>query len=180
MKQRVREAVFNLLGPRIQGRHVIDLFAGTGALAWEALSRGARSAVLVERHFPTARVIRQNAETLGLTDRITVVAGDTFVWARQLTSTQTSQWPPAPWVIFCAPPYELYVSAGPALEALLCQVIHLAPLQSVIVVEADAHYDLKLLPPQCEWDVRHYPPAVIAIGERSPRDEPSPSEATTS
>ena len=41
MKQRVREATFNLLGPRVVGTQVIDLFAGTGALAWEALSRGA-------------------------------------------------------------------------------------------------------------------------------------------
>ena len=84
MKQRVREAMFNLLGPRVIGTQVFDLFAGTGALAWEALSRGAQRATLIERHFPTARLIRENAASLGLTDRIDVVPGDTFVWGKRL------------------------------------------------------------------------------------------------
>jgi 16S rRNA (guanine966-N2)-methyltransferase len=74
MKQRVREAMFNLLGPRVVGTQVFDLFAGTGALAWEALSRGAQRATLIERHFPTTRLIRENATSLGLTDRIDVVS----------------------------------------------------------------------------------------------------------
>jgi 16S rRNA (guanine966-N2)-methyltransferase len=76
MKQRVREAAFNLLGSRVAGMHVIDLFAGTGALAWEALSRGAASATLIERHFPTARLLRETAVDLGVAGQITVVPGD--------------------------------------------------------------------------------------------------------
>ena len=83
MTDRVREATFNLLGPRVVGAHVIDLFAGTGALAFEAISRGAASALLIERHFPTARLIERNATSLGVSDRIRVLAGDTFIWARQ-------------------------------------------------------------------------------------------------
>ncbi len=62
MKQRVREAAFNLLGSLVEGAHVLDLFAGTGALTWEAISRGARSATLLERHFPSARLVQQNAQ----------------------------------------------------------------------------------------------------------------------
>src|SRR5438105_2010542 len=54
MKDRVREAVFNLLGPSVTGSHAIDLFAGTGALGLEALSRGAARATFIERHFPTS------------------------------------------------------------------------------------------------------------------------------
>src|SRR6186713_2214397 len=61
MKDRVREAVFNLLGPQIKGTHAIDLFAGTGALGLEAVSRGASRATLIERHLPTAKLIEQNA-----------------------------------------------------------------------------------------------------------------------
>src|SRR5919199_1250279 len=53
MKDRVREAVFNLLGPQVSGSHAIDLFAGTGALGFEAISRGALRATFIERHYPT-------------------------------------------------------------------------------------------------------------------------------
>ncbi|OYV90832.1 MAG: hypothetical protein B7Z73_05850 [Planctomycetia bacterium 21-64-5] len=65
MKDRVREAVFNLLGD-VSGSTAIDLFAGTGALGFEALSRGAKAAVFFEQHFPTADVIRRNAALLGV------------------------------------------------------------------------------------------------------------------
>src|SRR5688572_16458652 len=61
MKDRVREAVFNLLGTTVEGCYVIDLFAGTGALGLEAISRGATGATFIERHFPTAKVIEENA-----------------------------------------------------------------------------------------------------------------------
>ena len=59
MKDRVRETLFDLLGQRIKQAVVIDLFAGTGALGFEALSRGAARAVFVERHFTTADVLRR-------------------------------------------------------------------------------------------------------------------------
>ena len=55
MKDRVREALFNLLGNAVEGKIAIDLFAGTGALGLEALSRGASRAVFIERHRPTAQ-----------------------------------------------------------------------------------------------------------------------------
>ena len=91
MKDRVREATFNLIGPVDATTLAIDLFAGTGALALEALSRGARDAILIERHFPTAKLIRQNAETLGVQDHCRIVTSDTLprgvlgrVWMRAL------------------------------------------------------------------------------------------------
>jgi 16S rRNA (guanine966-N2)-methyltransferase len=62
---RVRESIFNLLGPRVAGADVLDLFAGTGALGLEALSRGAASAVLVESDPVALAIIRQNVELLG-------------------------------------------------------------------------------------------------------------------
>src|SRR5688572_20874387 len=82
MKDRVREAVFNLVGPRVVGKLAIDLFAGTGALGLEALSRGAAKAIFLERHFPTAGIIRRNAATLGVADQCSVLPADTFIWAR--------------------------------------------------------------------------------------------------
>lgn len=75
---RVREATFNALSSMgaIEGAHVVDLFAGSGALGIEALSRGAASAVFVERDAAALSVLRENLRTLGLTDASRVVVGD--------------------------------------------------------------------------------------------------------
>jgi 16S rRNA (guanine966-N2)-methyltransferase len=69
---KVREAVFNILGAAVDGVRVLDLFAGTGALGIEALSRGAAQAVFVEEHPEALKVLRRNLEALGLSDRTTV------------------------------------------------------------------------------------------------------------
>ena len=80
MKDRTREAVFNLLGPLSKRLHAIDLFAGTGAMGLEAISRGAWRATMIERHAPTARVIRENVETLNVADQTDIVMADAFRW----------------------------------------------------------------------------------------------------
>lgn len=166
MKQRVREAMFNLLGPRVIGTHVFDLFAGTGALAWEALSRGAQRATLIERHFPTARLIRDNAAALGLTDRMDVVPGDTFVWGKRLVARGAAESGESPWLVFCSPPYDLYVSQLQPMLELLQKIVAVAPPLSVVVVEADERFDPGNLPTLFAWDIRNYPPAVLAVGEQ--------------
>ena len=71
---KVREAIFNILGPKVLGARVLDLYAGTGALTLEALSRGAAEAVLVEEHPAALSVLRQNLETLALHSRVRVMA----------------------------------------------------------------------------------------------------------
>jgi len=158
MKDRVREAVFNLIGPAVAGRVVVDLFAGTGALAFESLSRGARRAVLIERRFPTARVIDQNAGELGLSDRITVIPGDAFVWSRRLPADRESAW-----LVFFCPPYDVFVTARNAMLDLIDRMLSEAPAASMLVVESDARFDMASLPQPGAWDVRSYPPAVVAL-----------------
>jgi 16S rRNA (guanine966-N2)-methyltransferase len=69
---KVREAVFNILGPAVDGVRVLDLFAGTGALGIEALSRGAAAAVFVEEHPEAVKVLRRNLAALGLTEMTTI------------------------------------------------------------------------------------------------------------
>ena len=63
--ERIRETLFNWLAPEIHGKRCLDLFAGTGALGLEALSRGAGSVVFVEKSARAARQLRSNIETLG-------------------------------------------------------------------------------------------------------------------
>ncbi len=71
---RVKEALFSILADRLAGANVLDLFAGTGALGFEALSRGAAHATFVEQHRQTADALRTNAAELGVTDRATVLS----------------------------------------------------------------------------------------------------------
>lgn len=72
---RVKEALFSALGSRLPGARVLDLYAGSGALGIEALSRGAAAAVFVERDAAAAAALRRNLEATGLADRATVVHG---------------------------------------------------------------------------------------------------------
>jgi 16S rRNA (guanine966-N2)-methyltransferase len=72
----VKEALFSILGQRIEGARVLDLFSGTGAIGFEALSRGASEAVFVERSPRQAAAIKRTARTLGLAERSLVIAGD--------------------------------------------------------------------------------------------------------
>ncbi len=83
MKHRVREAIFNLVSTDSAGRHAIDLFAGTGALGLEALSRGSLSATFIEKHVPTARVIEDNIKALGLADRAQLLTTSAFLWGKR-------------------------------------------------------------------------------------------------
>jgi 16S rRNA (guanine(966)-N(2))-methyltransferase RsmD len=161
MKDNIREAMFNLIGGWIPGKFVIDLFAGTGAIGLEALSRGAQHALLIERHIPTAKIIEQNAADLGAAGETTVVTSDTFFWSRQFLKQ------PVPtdraWAVFCSPPYELYVSQTQAMLTLIESLLEAAPQDSVFVVESDSRFDSSLLPRHSQWRVRHYSPAVLHI-----------------
>jgi 16S rRNA (guanine966-N2)-methyltransferase len=163
MKDRVREAVFNLLGPCVQGMHAVDLFAGTGALGLEALSRGAARATLIEQHHPTAEVLRENVAILDAASRADVITANVFLrgrWQHVLGKN--------PWLVFCSPPYAFYVERAVPLLELLGGLLAAAPPQSAMVVEADQRFDFQRLPDPAAWDVRAYPPAVIGIYVKPP------------
>lgn len=94
---RVKSALFDILGERIEGARFLDLFAGTGSVGIEALSRGAEKAVFVERDPAVARILRENLRRTGLEDRATVVQEDVFRFLNREPS-QTFD------VIYIAPP----------------------------------------------------------------------------
>src|SRR3954469_11678765 len=102
-KGRVREAVFSALDARgaLVDASVLDLYAGTGALAIEALSRGAQSAVLVERDRNVAATARLNLETTGFARAGRVEVRDVVAFTKRPP-------PEAPFdIVFCDPPYDL-------------------------------------------------------------------------
>jgi 16S rRNA (guanine966-N2)-methyltransferase len=162
MKDRLREAIFNLVGPSIKGLHAIDLFAGTGAIGLEAISRGAVSATLIELHIPTAKVIEQNVAALGIDPQAEVVASSAFMWVRELPPPMPSA--PA-WAIFCSPPYDFFVEKEESMLKLISALMNQSPAGSLLVVEADERFDFNLLPEAGTeaWRVRSYPPAVVGI-----------------
>ena len=164
MKDRVREAVFNLIGPAIKGMYAIDLFGGTGALAIEAISRGATAATIIEIHLPTAALLQKNLETLNLLPICHLCKTDAFFWTKN-----EEEHPPKklPWIVFCSPPYDFYVSRKEEMLTMLHRLVDLAPADSMFVIEADQRFDLASLPRIPEPNrIRTYPPAVIAIFRR--------------
>ena len=82
----LRQAIFNVLSSEIRGARVLDLFAGTGALGLEALSRGAATATFVERDRGALESLRANLAELNLTARARVLAGDVILTLERLAS----------------------------------------------------------------------------------------------
>jgi 16S rRNA (guanine966-N2)-methyltransferase len=94
---RLREALFNVLAPRIQGTTFADLYAGTGAVGLEALSRGAPRAIFVEQSHAAARVIRENLRALGIESRAEVLHGRATAMLSKVEAD----------IVFLDPPYRL-------------------------------------------------------------------------
>ncbi len=158
MKDRVRESLFNLIGPAIKGKHAIDLFAGSGALGLEAISRGAVAATLTEQHYPTAKILRENVATLQIEPLVEAITADVFIWFRR-----GPKLPQTPWVVFCSPPYDFYVERSEDILELIGGLMEAAPSESIFAVEADERFDFDLLANAGQWDVRTYRPAVVGV-----------------
>lgn len=150
---RVREALFAILGP-LDGDRVLDLFAGSGALAIEALSRGAAHATLVENDGWAAQVIASNLETLGLTaeqaELLTMPAERALRAARERGDAYD--------LVFLDPPYRQAPELGQRLAADLAAV--LAP-GARVVTESDRRVPLDL--PLPAPDERRYGDTLIRI-----------------
>jgi len=106
---RVKEALFSILGPRVADARVLDLFAGSGALGFEALSRGAEHVTFVERHRPTAAALRAAAQQLGVEACVDVLNVPAERAARVVTGRFD--------VVFADPPYAQPYPSG-AFQAL--------------------------------------------------------------
>jgi 16S rRNA (guanine966-N2)-methyltransferase len=108
-QDRVREAWFSILGDAVEGARVLDLFAGSGALGLESLSRGAASALFVEKARSSLEALEKNVAALGVAGQVKVVKGDAMKHAEGLL-------PGAFDLVFADPPYDL--GAGARLVAL--------------------------------------------------------------
>jgi 16S rRNA (guanine966-N2)-methyltransferase len=126
---RVREAWFSILGDAIPGARVLDLFAGSGALGLEALSRGAAHATFVELSPPSLRTLNANVAALGVADRSTVHRGDALRFVARLPERAFD-------VAFADPPY----TTGQA--AALRRRFQESPFAAVLGIEHQSTLDL--------------------------------------
>lgn len=170
MKDRVREVLFDLVGPEVKGRLAIDLFAGSGALAFEAISRGANAAVLAERHFPTATVLRKTAEELGIAQQVEVRPGDVLLWSKRMPELDTSR----PWVVFVSPPWAMFNERTADLMALIEACLQVAPEGSKLIVESDHTFDPLTLPDADQWTCRPIQPAMLYLRTTGPAASEAP------
>ncbi|QEG40336.1 RsmD family RNA methyltransferase [Roseimaritima ulvae] len=153
MKDSVRENLFNVLGKHaVQGAIAWDVFAGTGILGFESISRGALQAYCTEWNRPMAKSIQTAVEQLDVKEQVRVVVGDAF---RMLPQLMLQQDEPHPWLVFICPPYVFWDDKREALFEMIRWVDRHAPQGSVIVTETDAHWDMAQLPLE-PWDIRRY------------------------
>lgn len=132
---RVREAIFSVLGDRVLGARVLDLYCGTGALAIEALSRGAAHAVLVDRD---TRAALGNVERLGLGDRTELVRADVSRW---LASRPEGADPSVFDLVFIDAPYRLADRVGQELDTHLPRLLR---EEGRAIVESGARRPLRI------------------------------------
>jgi 16S rRNA (guanine966-N2)-methyltransferase len=169
MKHRTREAIFNLISTECDGRHAIDLFAGTGALGLEAVSRGAASATFIEKHVPSARIVQENIRTLGVEDRTTLLTTSAFLWGKRDLAAAADCLNGKPWLVFCSPPYAFFHEREADMIDLIARIQRHAPRGSILVVEADANFDFQLLreldgaTADASWVMRNYAPAAVGV-----------------
>ena len=138
---RVREAIFNILAQEVIDARVLDLFAGTGALGLEALSRGAAQAVFVDQSSAAVRFIHDNARACGVREQIRVIH-QPVVQALPLLASRGLVPPPFD-LVFIDPPY----GTGQAVQ-ILPRLLELATVTtgSMAVVE---HHQSESLPMEC-------------------------------
>ena len=125
---RLRETLFNVLAPVIEGAVFIDAYAGTGAVGIEALSRGARRSIFVEKNRAAVEIIRDNLSSLGLDSRAEVFTGKATAILERLKAD----------IVFLDPPYEKASEYDAALLTLGS-----APASARVIVQHSSRVELK-------------------------------------
>jgi len=127
---RLREALFNVLAPRIAGVTFADLYAGTGAVGIEALSRGASRAIFAEQNRAAVNVLRQNLKALDLEPRAQVLQGRATALLGKIAAD----------IVFLDPPYALEAEYKTALTKLGARAPQLVIVQHGVKLKLDPEY----------------------------------------
>jgi 16S rRNA (guanine966-N2)-methyltransferase len=172
----VREALFNILGNAVPDQVFVDVFAGTGVVGMEALSRGAKQTIFVERDVRTAGEIERHLKEFKIDRQARVYRTDVYRWA--------SHWqPPAePVNVFFSPPFADLGDRTDDLVNMIADLqIRTAP-GSVLVLQAEKNSAIEVLPIFNDWEKRKYSRNLLYLWQEQEAGEPSdvccPSETT--
>jgi 16S rRNA (guanine(966)-N(2))-methyltransferase RsmD len=174
--QMVREALFSILGNAVPDRPFFDVFAGTGVVGLEALSRGAKSVVFVERDFRLVAELEQHIDAFRVGEGVRVARADAYLWAMRWRA------PAEPVTVFFSPPFGDYERRTGDLAQLVTTVREKVHPGSVIVLQAETTAPLDEVPGRADADERRYGrnSLLIWVKEDAPSDEapdPAPSDS---
>jgi 16S rRNA (guanine(966)-N(2))-methyltransferase RsmD len=156
--QMVREALFSILGDAIPDRPFYDIFAGTGVVGLEAISRGASSAIFLERDVRFAGAIDNYLSQFHVADRGQVVRADVYRWAER--------WQPradTPLNVFLSPPFADLQSRRADFLALVATLQAKVPVGSVLVIQGETGFPEGELPAAGTWERRQYGRNLLLI-----------------
>lgn len=146
----VREALFSILGDAVPERPFVDVFAGTGAMGLEALSRGASAATFVERDVRLAGAIEGHVRAFDLAKTGHVVRADAYRWAERWEA------PNEPVNVFVSPPFNDFEYRLDALLLLLADLQRKVAPGSVLILQGEKGFPAKKLPGAGQWEERRY------------------------
>jgi 16S rRNA (guanine966-N2)-methyltransferase len=170
--QMVREALFSILGNAVPDRVFYDVFAGTGVVGLEAVSRGATSARLIEKDGRQAADIQKYADQFGIASKVQVLKADAYRWAERWLA------PKEPVNLFLSPPFPDLTERLDEFLALVKLLWDKAPNESVLTVQAEEGFPLTRLPDPGAWDIREYGRNLLAFYVKGVPAE-APADAAT-
>lgn len=153
---RLRESLFSILSNRVQGAVVLDLFAGTGALGIEALSRGAQTACFIDNDPNALALVRRNIESCGLTEQVSVIK-----WNIVKNLNCLRSFPARFDLVFMDPPYRQHAISPTLIH--LCQSGRLRQKTCLVVEHSLSEQLPPILPPLYLRDQRKYGKTLVSF-----------------
>ena len=162
--QMVREAFFSILGNAIPGRPFVDVFAGTGVVGMEAISRRAKSASFIERDFALANVLQDHLKKFGIVAKSKLFRTDCYRW---IASYQP---PDEPINIFVSPPFVDLHERPEVLVQAVKQLQEKVAVESVIVLQIERDSPFEESSAMADWERRTYSRNVLLIWQKEVPD----------
>jgi 16S rRNA (guanine966-N2)-methyltransferase len=157
--QMVREALFSILGNAIPDRPFVDVFAGSGVVGLEALSRGASSTTFVERDPKLADAIDKAARNFGVDAAARIQRQDVYRWAERWLP------PNEPVNVFLSPPFADLEGRAADFHLLVTTLQSKLPPESELVLQVEDNFDASTLPDAPRWELRKYGRNVLLFWE---------------
>jgi 16S rRNA (guanine966-N2)-methyltransferase len=172
--QMVREALFSILGNAVPDRVFYDVFAGTGAVGLESVSRGASSARLIEKDPKLANELQKTTDRFGVNDRVQILRADAYRWAERWVPT-----PEQPVNVFLSPPFPDLTGVKLAEFMTLANTLWAKmPDESVLVLQVEDGFPITDVPEPEVWDVRKYGRNILMFRVKEPPVPELPAEQT--